>query len=298
VRTLKSALRAALRTTQSWLAEPPPPPDPSRHRRGEHSYDWLNAAFTSLKSDRACAARPAYLWGVLQAAGEASTLGVPRITALEFGVAGGRGLLALERIAARVGELAGVAIDVVGFDTGTGLPEPIDHRDVPNLLATGRFPMDVEALRRQLTNASLVLGGIDETLPTYLQSGPPPAGFVSIDVDLYSSTVHTLRLFDADAGRLLPRVYCYFDDILGFTYSDCNGELLAMAEFNAAHSRRKIGKIHGLGYRIRDSMRSLPWVECMYIAHIFDHVSYATLSSVASPDQDQTYRLPQRPDGR
>ena len=285
---LRSALRAILRTGRTWLAEPSSLPDPSRYRMGEHSYPWLNAAFLKLRrSDPVCARRPAYLWGVLQGAGQARTLGIARITALEFGVAGGNGLLALERIAAQVGDLCGVKIDAVGFDTGTGLPSPVDHRDVPNMLWSGRFPMDHEALRRRLKRASLVLGPINETLPTFLQTEPPPAAFVSVDVDFYSSTVHTLRLLDAHSDRLLPRVYCYFDDILGATYSDCNGELLGIAEFNAAHSRQQICKIHGLRFRVPPAFRDRPWVECMYIAHVFDHPLYAKPSIVAS-EVDET----------
>jgi hypothetical protein len=104
---------------------------------------------------------------------------------------------------------------------------------------------------------------------------------VSVDVDFYSSTVHTLQLFDAYSPRLLPRVYCYFDDIQGYTYSDCNGELLAIAEFNAGHSRQQICKIHGLRWRVHESLRDKSWVECMYIAHMFDHPLYAKSSVVA-----------------
>jgi hypothetical protein len=289
---LKSALRTILRAGRAWLEEPSTPPDPSRYQISEHGYGWLNAAFLRLRnSDPACARRPAYLWGLLQGAGQARTLGITRIAALEFGVAGGNGLLALERIAAQVGDLCGVKIDAVGFDTGTGLPPPVDHRDVPNMLWSGRFAMDHEALRRRLGSASLVLGPIDETLPTFLQAEPPPAAFVSVDVDFYSSTVHTLRLLDAHSDRLLPRVYCYFDDILGYTYSDCNGELLAIAEFNAAHSRQQICKIHGLRYRVHQSLRDKLWLDCMYIAHMFNHPLYAKPSIVADEEDrevDQT----------
>jgi hypothetical protein len=283
---LKSTLRTILRAGRAWLAEPLPLPDPSRYQMGEHSYPWLNAAFLRLQSqlkesNPRVARRPAYLWGLLQGAGQARTLGMARVTALEFGVAGGNGLLALERIAAQVGDLCGVKIEVIGFDTGAGLPQPVDHRDVPNMLSAGLFRMDVEALRGRLRSASLILGPINETLPTFLQAGPPPAAFVSVDVDFYSSTVHTLQLFDALSPRLLPRVYCYFDDIQGYTYSDCNGELLAIAEFNAGHSRQQIGKIHGLRWRVHESLRDKSWVECMYIAHMFDHPLYAKSSVVA-----------------
>jgi hypothetical protein len=51
---------------------------------------------------------PVYAWGTLQAAGEARTLGLPRISVAEFGVASRRGLLGLEWIAGRVHEMTGV----------------------------------------------------------------------------------------------------------------------------------------------------------------------------------------------
>jgi hypothetical protein len=130
-----------------------------------------------------------------------------------------------------------------------------------------------------------VLGPINETLPTFLQAEPAPAAFVSVDVDFYSSTIHTLRLLDAHPDRLLPRVYLHFNDIIGATYSDCNGELLAIADFNATHSRQQIGKIHGLRYLVPSAFRDKPWVESMYIAHTFDHPLYAKPSIVPRVDE-------------
>src|SRR6185295_610455 len=63
-----------------------------------------------------------YAYGVYWSAQLASRLGIPRITAIEFGVAGGRGLVALETCAAEIGNALGVTIDVVGFDAGVGMP--------------------------------------------------------------------------------------------------------------------------------------------------------------------------------
>jgi hypothetical protein len=46
--------------------------------------------------------RMAYAYGLYQAALEAKALGIPAISAVEFGVAGGNGLVALERYAEHV----------------------------------------------------------------------------------------------------------------------------------------------------------------------------------------------------
>src|SRR5689334_10476940 len=69
------------------------------------------------------ASRPEYLAGVLAAADQAIQEGVEEISAFEFGVASGNGLLALGNIAAEVEKETGVRISVYGFDTGAGLPE-------------------------------------------------------------------------------------------------------------------------------------------------------------------------------
>jgi hypothetical protein len=284
---VKRIARRVIRAARTWLKEETSPPGPTHYRIGEYTYNWVRAAFETLMRDRECARRPAYAWGTLQGAGLAHTLGIPTVSALEFGVANGRGLVALERIATKVREISGIWVNVVGFDTGTGLPSPIDHRDVPNLLWTGRFPMDFEALQKRLTTASLVLGPIAKTLPTFLEGRPPPVAVISVDVDLYSSTVDCLRLFEAAPSRLLPRVYCYFDDIHGYTYSDCNGERLAIAEFNANHRRQQVCQIHGLKFFVHKAAREAKWVECFYIAHIFDHELYAQHSATETPEDDQ-----------
>src|SRR3972149_1664776 len=43
--------------------------------------------------------RPWYAWGVLCGVDLAQSLGIDRVSVIEFGVAGGRGLISLERIA-------------------------------------------------------------------------------------------------------------------------------------------------------------------------------------------------------
>src|SRR6059058_3422081 len=106
--------------------------------------------------------RPQYLWPLLHSAHAARALKIPRIVALEFGVAGGNGLLALERAAAAATELSGTDVDIFGFDTGAGMPAPVDARDAPWLIEPAYFDMDEEALRARLDRAQLVLGPVGE----------------------------------------------------------------------------------------------------------------------------------------
>jgi hypothetical protein len=218
--------------------------------------------------------RPHYLWGSLLAAHTAAALGHERFSAIEFGVAGGNGLLALERAAAAAAELLGVDAEVFGFDIGTGMPPPIDHRDVPWTIPEGVFELDEPALRARLTSAELLLGPVAETVPEWLRSERAPLAFAAFDLDYYSATADALAVFDAPARRLLPRVVCYFDDLFGLGWSDFAGERAAIADFNAAHDQRKLGKVHGLRYDLPDEQLPLPWHEQIYLAHLFDHPDY------------------------
>jgi hypothetical protein len=88
------------------------------------------------------------------------------------------------------------------------------------------------------------------------------------------------ELFKAKDHLLLPRVLCYFDDILGYTYSDWNGERLAISEFNATYTMRKISPIYGLRYFAPSPLREAPEAEAFYYFHFFDHPRYTQPDSL------------------
>jgi len=245
-------------------------------------YDWLRPAF--LQVERVCP-RPNYAWGVLQGAALAKILGHPRISVIEFGVAGGGGLVAMEHAAQEVERLTGVGIDVYGFDTGKGLPKPKDYRDVPYMWDEGYFAMDIEKLRSRLQRAQLRLGDVATTVPEFLRTEFAPVAFFSIDVDLYTASRHALQILDADLERLLPRVSCYFDDIMGHGYNEYVGERLAIEEFNREHGLRKITPDYGLKFLVPPAHRFAEWTECMYFAHLFDHPRYGDRSHLAKFNQ-------------
>jgi len=221
--------------------------------------------------------RSQYGFGLLQAARLAARLRIPRISAIEFGVAGGNGLLALEDHGRRVTRETGVEIDIYGFDSGAGLPEPIDYRDMPYAWDEGFYAMDVEKLKARLKSSRLVIGDVRDTVPAFAGTKPAPVGFISFDLDYYSSTMAALGVLDLPLENLLPRVFCYFDDVAGgprVCYNQFTGELLAIDEFNEAHSDRKLAQIAGL----RHNFQSLPvlWHEQIYVAHLFRHPLYGT----------------------
>ncbi len=226
--------------------------------------------------ERGVDTRPQLMWGTLLAVRIARALGLPSVAAIELGVGGGDGLLALERAAAAASLLSGIDVAVYGFDTGYGMPKPVDHRDTPWAIEAGSETLDEERLRPQLSRAQLVLGPVAETIPRFLHSTHPPIGFIAFDLASYSATRDALALLDAPAQRLLPRVACFVDDVFGYVASEFTGARAAITEFNGARQERKLGKIHGLRYSLPTSHDPLPWHEQMYLAHLFDHPQYAT----------------------
>src|SRR5262245_30259471 len=200
--------------------------------------------------------RPHYAYGVYNAADLALRLGLPWITVIEFGVAGGNGLIALEKISTSIARHLGIRISVFGFDTGQGMPEPTDYRDLPYVWSPGFYRMDRLALERQLTDAKLLIGNVNETLGSFV--APHPVGFIAFDLDYYSSTKSAFRVFDT---AHLPRVYCYFDDTIWpetACHNEYTGELCAIREFNMENVDRKLCRIHGLGYT---QPRRAAWTE-------------------------------------
>lgn len=219
-------------------------------------------------------ARPNYLWSVLHAADIAARTDTGQISVVEFGVAGGNGLVALEQAALAASAALEVEIAVYGFDTGVGLPASDDVRDAPFLMDPGDFPMDADRLRARLETAELILGPVAETLPAFLAPGRPPVAFASYDLDYYTSTRDALELLRARPESCLPRVLCYFDDTHGYPWGDHNGARLAIAEFNGEEHGRRLDQIHGLKFLLPGSQREQRWAEAMYVGHLFDHPRY------------------------
>jgi len=280
---LKEAARRAAKLAARWLEEGAGrPPVTTGAASGVMSYEALNQEwFPLLMREGRGELRPQYTWGVLQGAHLGKALRYDSVSVIEFGVAGGNGLVSLERTAEIVERALGVRIDVFGFDTGEGLPKPLDHRDLPNLYSPGRHPMDVARLRRQLERAQLILGCVQDTVEGFLADQPAPIAFMAVDLDLYSSSVGALRVLDAHERLLLPRIHCYLDDIMGLSCSEFNGERLAVSEFNASHQRRKVGIIPGLKYFLPKPYSEQMWCEQSFMAHVFDHSRYADADGLA-----------------
>src|SRR5208282_5604443 len=102
---------------------------------------------------------------------------------------------------------------------------------------------------------------------------PAPIGCVFHDLDFYSSTSAALTLFDAGASHFLPRVFMYFDDIIGDDIWLCNeftGERLAIDEFNQNRINKKIAQNRAVQYQYPYGR----WAHQIYIYHDFEHPRY------------------------
>lgn len=239
-----------------------------------------------LRADFDLFERPHYAYCLHQAAILARALGVPAISAIEFGVAGGRGLNELESLGRLVTSETGVGVEIYGFDLGSGLPEPVDYRDLPYVWQAGYFEMDVDALENRLSVARLVLGDVASTTQTFFERyQPAPIGFVAFDLDYYSSTAASLQLFEAADEQLLPRVWCYFDDTVGtdqVLHCEGVGQLRAIREFNEKHEDRMVAPVNGLRHK---RYRPRAWCDAVYAMHSFHHPRYNSLVGEGGPTQ-------------
>jgi hypothetical protein len=216
--------------------------------------------------------RQQYAFPILYAADEAVKYGVKAVTIIEFGVAGGAGLINMCRIAEKATKATGVKFRVVGFDSGKGMPPAVDYRDLPEAFQEGDFPMDGERLARSLPPfAELIIGDIESTIPNFLRTitDDAPIGFVSVDVDYYSSAKKALTILTGPATHYLPMVPVYLDDIGVDGSNPWTGELLAVNEFNQDNELRKIAPFTML--RSRRIFKNTQWIDRMYAGHIHDH---------------------------
>jgi hypothetical protein len=218
-----------------------------------------------------------YGYGLLHAAYQARKLGHAHIAAVEFGVAGGNGLVALEMHARYVHKHTGVAVSVFGFDTGNGMPPPMDHRDTPYLLEGGYQVMDRDKLVARLSAAQLMLGPLEDTVPEFCERyHPPPIGFIAFDLGYYSSTWAALKIFDAEVKYFLPRAICFLNDAGGgmeWALNEYVGGYLAFQEFNRGNRNIVLAKVAGLRFAGPHIPRL--YHEQIFVAHMFEHPEYA-----------------------
>jgi hypothetical protein len=232
---------------------------------------WLRALPYKWLVDGSVVEYPYYGYCMYNAAQRAARLGYKVVSAIEFGVATGTGLIAAERHAREITRELGVEFQIYGFDSGAGLPPPTDYRDLPFAWRAGDYRMDQDALRRRLTKAQLILGQVRDTgADFFTRYSPAPIGCIFWDLDFYSSTMDAFQILQGEDKYFLPRVSMYFDDIIGFDYTDFTGERLAITDFNSQSEHAKISQ----EYYMRLHEFPLIWKHQIYVYHRFHHPDY------------------------
>jgi hypothetical protein len=229
--------------------------------------------------------RPWYGYSIFTAAKMAKALNYKSISILEFGVAGGNGLINIEKHIDEIKKIIDIDFEVYGFDLETGLPKTESKKDLSYHWKEGFFKMKKKELEKKLKISKLVLGDVKETCFTFFEKyKPAPIGCVFIDLDYYSSTVHALQIFDGADNFFLPRLICYFDDVLGSEnelYNEFSGELAAINDFNFTNKNKKISKLRCLYER---KFRA-GWNEMLYSYHNFEHPDYNRHISTTPQDR-------------
>jgi hypothetical protein len=151
-----------------------------------------------------------------------------------------------------------------------------DYRDHPDMWMPGDYPMDVDSLRAKLApRTPLILGDNADTIERFNEEyKPSPIGFMSIGVDLYSSTAAAHRTLDL--CPILRQVAIYCDGIDVALCHRWAGELLAIDEFNQKHANLKFDRWRGL--RNGRPFPVTPWIDRMFICHDLESISKCTPS--------------------
>jgi len=215
--------------------------------------------------------KPHYETILLESCKEAKKLGINKVSVLELGVAGGNGIIALEKYKKFIERYLDINIDVYGFDTGKGMPKSDLKEDLVFVFKPGQFKIDKESLSKKI-NSKIFFGDIKNTINDFIKSNPNKICCIFFDLDYYSSTKSFLDQINSLKKYLLPRVFCYFDD-LGVPekyISDINGVPLAINEFNLNNTSYKLGASidHILDFKF-PLAKSLT-----YILHNFDDPDY------------------------
>ena len=216
--------------------------------------------------------RPHFHSALYEIALEAKELNITEISVIEFGVAGGNGLLSIEKYCKKISKKLSVKFKIYGFDLGDGKGLPIsnDSNDINYFWSSGDFKMNENKLRKKIKSSELILGDIKKTLPIFLENkNIPPIGAIFFDLDFYSSTKESFRIFEINQNFRLPRIKCYFDDIQPPS-NNFNSIFKAINEFNVSQKNKKIVKPSGstLDYKYG------PWNEEFYEFHDFKHDKY------------------------
>jgi len=214
--------------------------------------------------------RQPYAFGLNEAFKIAKLEEKKKILILEFGVASGAGLYNLSYISKKLSKIYKIDYEIIGFDTGKGMPPPIDYRDHPEKYRTADFPSLKLNYKKLPQKTKVYLGNIVKTLKCLKNDLKKNVSinFISIDVDYYSSTLAALKVLNFNKNAYCSKTVMYFDDTSDVDHNEYCGELLAINEFNKKNKYRKIFKINML--RNCRIFKNASWLDQMFFMHSFD----------------------------
>ena len=245
----------------------------------------LRVAFTKFLSLKFSNFRPHYESLIYETSKNAIKLGFNEISVVELGVAGGNGIKSILKYKRKIEKILDIKINIVGFDTGTGLPNSDLKEDLPYFWKQGDYTnINLKDLEKEDSSIKIYEGNISSTIDKYISENKIKIGLIFFDLDLYSSTKLFLDKIPALSEKklLLPRVFCYFDDLFvaDYTLNDINGEPLAIKEFNNQFKKIKLGKTFD---HITDFKFPLAKGQ-IYTLHDFDNENYNKYIGIYSTD--------------
>ncbi len=200
--------------------------------------------------------RPDICTAICLATAQSICLGKEGISLVELGVHNGAGLEFIIKVVDYITDppkkIKIKKIDmkyrIYGFDTFSGLPPLKGFKDHPEVWSEGQFSSEYtydEMVTTFSGRAELIKGDVEDTVGEFLVNRLDTdysLGFISLDLDLYSSTVSGLKILeDKDTTKYIPAITLIVDDKdFLVTYNPWQGEAAAINEFNAEHNDRKI----------------------------------------------------------
>lgn len=205
--------------------------------------------------------RPHYALGALLAADQASFFGYKKFTLIEFGCWNNEGLVDLNHWCSIIKKLYKIDYQIYGFDSGKGLPSSNHKRDVKYKWSNSDYKINKYYNISKIKNIKLIVGNVKKTIKEFIKIkfDQEPVGFISFDMDYFTSTTDSFKIFKASQKNFIPRPILYFDDFV--LTSEFEGEYLAINNFNKKNKDCKISSIGELAEQM-----SIYWKKWIFLA--------------------------------
>ena len=124
----------------------------------------LRVAFTKFLSLKFSNFRPHYESLIYETSKNAIKLGFNEISVVELGVAGGNGIKSILKYKRKIEKILDIKINIIGFDTGTGLPNSDLKEDLPYFWKQGDYTnINLKDLEKEDSSIKIYEGNISST---------------------------------------------------------------------------------------------------------------------------------------